>query len=131
MSTSEHLQNPKSESLFTEHMRSQSRKIQVFIPALFVITTTVAFFNESSKHEGSDQDQPEDESHEINSSTNRTIHGVLETLIPPHESDHGSSRTGIANRANSFMESYCVQCNSRLNLPCFILAHGYVSKAES
>lgn len=65
---------------------------------------TVAFFNESSKHEGSDQDQPEDESHEINSSTNRTIHGVLETLIPPHESDHGSSRTAFTSHDGSTYE---------------------------
>ncbi|KAH0620792.1 hypothetical protein JD844_021569 [Phrynosoma platyrhinos] len=51
---------------------------------------TVTFFNESAEHEGSHQDQLQPmgkpgRKSEMSHSANRTIHGVLEILVPPSE----------------------------------------------
>ncbi|XP_044291606.1 CD44 antigen [Varanus komodoensis] len=76
-----------SELLFTKHMKSG----KVFIPALFIITTTVKPFNESTEHEESHQDQLSGISEERSKkspTTNRTIHDVLEILTPPSKNEH-------------------------------------------
>lgn len=84
VSISKYSQNLGSDPLSIDHMKSQNQKR--FILALFTITTTASFVNESTKPGESHQDQfsPLGQpgwSGGESSSTNRTSHGMLQVLL--------------------------------------------------